>query len=210
MSLSQLHATPGAPLSSVLRQDTTTQHKTLKTILKDVQTHNASLDKTKQMRIAKTIKQLNTDPTKVTSRGAKKMALTAIKQSGNLRGRFQKNIGAAIKEIDRQAGDMNKKSIAELRSMRPGELSKTERRRLKAFEHRMRARAAQAREEAEGSFHAGNHETTRFGLEQWQGASVSANSSQRRQSRYVLQEDESSSHSSHHDAPPPMVEMMLD
>lgn len=202
---------PGKPLSSVLRQDSTTQSKSLKSVLKDVREHNGHMDKTEQMRVAKTIKKLSTDPTKVTSKKLKKQALTALRDSGQLRERFHKNLGAAIHEMDMHAETLEKKSMSELRAMRPSELSAEEKKRLRMFKNRMRARAAQEREEIEGKFHAGDHNTTRFGLEQWQDASVSANSTQRRQSRYkLLDEDKKKKDSpSGSESKPPMVDMMI-
>lgn len=205
-------STPGKPLSSVLRQSNTTQHKSLKTILKDVKEHNNDLDKTEQMRVAKTIKKLNDDPSKVLSKRMRKEALGALKNAGHLRGRFKKNFGAAMKEMDRTAASMGEKTFEELRNTPASRLTKEERRKLKMKENQMRARAAQEREEAEGKFHAGNHDTTRFGLEEWQEASVSANSSQRRQSRYALQDDnkKKKGKNSSSNSKPPIVDMMID
>jgi hypothetical protein len=201
---------PSKPISSILRQDSTTQHKTLKTILKDVRFSTSGMDKTEQMRVAKTIKQLNEDPTKVMSKDLRKQAIGALRDAGDLRGRFTNNLGAAMKEMDKQAANLNKKTFSELKDMRPSELSPEERKRLKMFKNKMRARAVEEREAAEGSFHAGNHETTRFGLEAWQNSSVSANSTQRRQSGYTLQPTDTQSKKNSSSSKPPMIDMMLD
>jgi hypothetical protein len=205
-----LPSLPSKPVSSILRQDSTTQIKSLKGILKDVQEHNKGLDRNAQMRVAKTLHQLNEDPSKVISKSLKKEALRALRDAGDLRSRYTKNLGAAMKDLNKEATSMQHKTFTELKDMRASEMSKEERKRLKMYQNKMRARAVEAREEAEGSFHAGNHETTRFGLEAWQNSSVSANSSQRRQSGYTLQSGGEKSKKNSSTSKPPMIEMMID
>lgn len=197
---------PSSALSSILGQGSSSQHQSLKTILKDVQEHNADMSKSDQMRTAKTIKQLNTDPNSVVSKKLKKQAFGALKNAGHLRHKFHKNYGAAIKEINRQDTIHDKKTLSEIKKLKPSELSKEERKRLKVFKNKMRARAADEREEVEGSFHTQDHDTTKFGLEEWQDASVSANSNQR-QREYKLQDKEKKNSSQ---SKPPIVDMMID
>lgn len=201
---------PSKPMSSILRQNSTTQHKSLKGILKDVRANNKGMDKSAQMRVAKTLHQLDTDPTKVLSKSLKKEALGALRDAGDLRSRYSKNLGAAIKDLNRQAASMGNKTFTELKDMRLSEMSKEEKKRLKMYQNRMRARAAAEREAAEGSFHTDNHKTTRLGLEALQGSEVSANSSQRRQSTYALQTDDPKKQQNSSTSRPPMIEMMID
>lgn len=200
-------------LSSVMKSANTSQHSTLKNVLKDVRAAHPDMDRGEQMRLSKTIKQLGEDPSKVLGKKQKKMALKALDAAGHLKHKYAKNLGAAIKELDRHAQNPQTETLSELKEKRPSELTAAERKQLKKKQNQMRARAAQEREEAEGKFHAGNHETTRFGLEEWKGASVSANSAQKRQSRYALQDDDDSknnSHTSSSRSTPPIVDMMID
>lgn len=200
-------------MRNILRQDSLTQHKPLKSILKDVRTSNADMDKTKQMRVAKTIKQLNEDPTKVLSKFARKEALGALRDAGDLRNRYNKNFGAAMKSLQslqaKSASSVKEKTFSELKDMSPSQLTKEERRRLEVHKNKMRARAVEERENVEGAYHAGNHKTTRFGLEAWQNSKVSANSSQRRQSTYAVQSDDAKN-SKPAASRPPMIDMMID
>lgn len=212
--MTNLHTSIGnlsKPMSSVMRQNAGTQHKTLKTILHDVEAAHPDLTKSDHKRIAKTIKRITDDPSSVhvLSHHQKKEALEAISASGNLREKYSHHIGSAIKTLTREADAMKDTSIDAIRKKSPSQRTEEENAKLRAHENRMRAEAAKARKKAEGTLYTDDHKITRFGLEEWQDASVSANSALNRKSRYQLQQDtdEKADDARH---TPPLVDMMID
>lgn len=81
---SSLYVRPSKGLSSALTGNTLSSGKSLHTIIKDVKKQGAGLSDTKKLMIAKTIRQMNDDPTKIQSRTLAKEAIKLMGEAGHI------------------------------------------------------------------------------------------------------------------------------